>query len=537
MSESISRPRASGESKPLSLPLPRLRIKHLWLSLPALLLAWISFMHPLPKLDFWWHLKTGEVIVASGHIPRIDLFSFTQTGESFMYQNWLGEVIYYLTYQAGGFPLLIAFNTVMLLLALVPIYRLCLEAASNMRVAMLCAVLAALVLGLYSHMRPQTYSFALFGIFYWVLWGYREGRRDYLWALPALMALWVNLHGAFVLGIGLIGLVWGAEVIRRAVRGSDASTLSPRALAKLGLVLGLTLLATLANPETYRIYGYVQHLLSDPPSQAFVTEWQVPNIKERTDVLIFYGPFFLVMLVLTYARRRLSLTELGLFLVFAVFGLGAIRNGIWFTLISAPVLARRVEKLEVFDGLSDRGYISRLTEYLKRRPHTERRPRHGLNWAILIGLLGFTIVLSPWVKTQLSGGWVGPKLVQEGTPVGAADYMASHSLQGGTWHPQNYGDYLIWRLWPRQRSFIDGRVHLYDQSFVRDYLSTMQDDNWEARIAKYDIEYLLLPRDDESYANMIGDARTSEQWLLLYEDDVSVLFESVELPQDKRGRS
>ena len=31
-------------------------------------------------IDFWWHLKTGELIVASGSIPRADPFSHTALG-------------------------------------------------------------------------------------------------------------------------------------------------------------------------------------------------------------------------------------------------------------------------------------------------------------------------------------------------------------------------------------------------------------------------------------------------------------------------
>ncbi len=68
-------------------------------------------------------------------------------------------------------------------------------------------------------------------------------------------------------------------------------------------------------------------------------------------------------------------------------------------------------------------------------------------------------------------------------------------------------------------------MHLYDESFVRDYILTFHDDNWESRIAKYNIRYLLLPKDDERVATMIQDARASEDWALLYEDDVSILFE------------
>lgn len=511
----------------VSLSIPQLRIEHLWLMVPPLVLIWMSFMHPLRQLDFWWHLKAGELIFTSGDIPRVDLFSFTQAGQPFIHQNWLGEVLYYLVYRAGGLPLLTVFNTVLLLLALVPVYRLCFQANDRLRMAVLCSLVAAYMLGLYSNMRPQSYSFVFFTLFYWILWEYRAGRRDHLWALPLLMLVWVNLHGAFVLGLGMIGLVLGAEALRRVLRGPRADTLGLHALAKLALILALTLLASLANPETYRVYAYVRRLQVDPPSQMFVTEWQVPDVKELSGIAVFFGPFFLALLILLYSRRRLNLTELGLFLTFAVLGLAAIRSGIWFALVAAPMLARHVGEVEVpnlLDEMRERPYLGELIQCLEGRRQAEHPTRYRLNWAILIMLLALTLMLSPWVRPYLEAERLRPRLVEKGTPVGAMDYIAQHKLTGHIFHPQEYGDYLIWRLWPQQRSFLDGRVHLYTESFVRDYILTFHDDSWESRIAKYDIKYLLLPKDDENAESMMEDARSSEDWGLLYEDDVSVLF-------------
>jgi hypothetical protein len=522
-----TRRQAVGRLRSILLRISRLRIDHLWMLVPVVVVVWMGFMHPLRLLDFWWHLKVGEVISTLREIPRVDLFSFTRAGQPFIHQAWLGEVLYYLTYQMGGFQLLIAFNTMLLLLASAPILHLCLEASHRLRVAVLCSFVAAIMLGFFGSMRPQSYSFVLFAVFYWILWGYRDGRRDYLWALPPLMVLWVNLHGAFVLGIGLIGLVLGTEAIRRAARGPQPDTLATSALAKLALVLALTVLASLANPEGYQVYSYVRQLQLDPASQQFVKEWQVPDVKQPVGILIFFGPFFLALLVFFYTGSPLNLTELGLFLAFAVFGLAARRNGIWFALIVAPMLARHALGLRVPNLLD----WWRGQSYLRSRPQRPARPRQGrpparyaLNWIILICLLLFTVTLSPWVRPHLKSERLSGQLVDEHTPVGAMDYIAEQGLAGNIFHPQTYGDYLIWRLWPQQRSFLDGRVHLYDESLVKDYILVFQDEQWESRLAKYDIQYLLLPADEENSEAVVEDARGSTNWTLLYEDHTSVLF-------------
>src|SRR5262245_40301687 len=84
-----------------------LTIDHLWLGLPVFALLYKLFSVPLSVLDFWWHLKIGQIIATTGSIPRIDLFSFTAAGKPFVVQNWLAEVIFYATYAFGGFPLIV----------------------------------------------------------------------------------------------------------------------------------------------------------------------------------------------------------------------------------------------------------------------------------------------------------------------------------------------------------------------------------------------------------------------------------------------
>src|ERR1041385_1917507 len=91
----------------------KLTREHLWLGLPVFVLLWKNFLFPIPVLDFWWHLKVGEVIAATRSIPRIDQFSFTASGHPFVVQNWLAEVIYYGAYKIGGFPLIVLLTSLL----------------------------------------------------------------------------------------------------------------------------------------------------------------------------------------------------------------------------------------------------------------------------------------------------------------------------------------------------------------------------------------------------------------------------------------
>lgn len=515
----------SRESSAAGWLLPRLHIDHLWLALPAALVVWRGLLQPIRLLDFWWHLKAGEVIVTSGSIPRRDLFSFTAVDSASVPHCWLAQSLYYLGYSFGGLPSLIVLNTVLILVAFLLVYCVCLETAASLRVGIASAFLAAGSLALYSGMRPHVFSFVLLAYMYWAVTGFRRRRRDWLWTLPLSMALWVNLHGAFAIGIGLFAVFLGCEATRRLVSGPRPELLSRRELGKLGLIFILTCLAMLASPEGYKILGFVQRFATN--QYDFVLEWQAPRINSVEGILLFHGPFFVTLLVLLWSRERPDATELGLFVSFAALGLTSYRNGVWFSLIAAPIVARHLSSVPLRDYLAPLGRfpsiaaLGRVMSRFEDQPGSA--PRHYLNASIALTMMAITVIVSPWVYPYL--GLRSSNLLEKETPVGAMDYMANHGLEGHTFHPQIYGDYLIWRLWPKQRSFFNSQVHLFGSALFEDYALMFVDRHWPERLERYDIRFLLLRKSADDNQMMIAGARDSDDWRVLYEDDLSILFE------------
>ena len=502
----------------------KISIEHLWLGLPVFAVLWKTFLFPLPLLDFWWHLKTGQVIATTGSIPRVDLFSFTAAGKPFVFQNWLAELLYYIVYGAGGFPLLVFFNALMATAAFLFVYHLCLEATDKVRIAAFVAFLAAI--GNYSSIRPQTFSFFMFAAYSWVLSGYRFRRRDALWTLPVLMVFWVNLHGAFVLGLGLVAIYIATESCRRLIDPQRRDALTLGELRKLVVVLLLCGLVTLMNPETYKVYHYVYTVVTDPASQEFVTEWQPPQVNQVLGILLFYGPFFLGLLSFAYSRIKPDLTEIVLFFGFAVFAMMSTRNAAWFGTVAFPILARYLPIIDLQPLITLRRF--RATDWffrLSEESLSERPVYSRINVVIAVFAVGVLIAQSPWIRPTL----YKVPLWDKQTPVGAAAYIHQRGLAGNIFHAQMFGDYLIWRLWPQQRSFIDGRVHLFGLDFVKQYQLLLYGCRWEDLLSRWNIQYLLLHNrtDDEEARKLIESARTSGLWKQVYEDDVTVLFEKV----------
>ena len=494
--------------------LQRITAVHLLTLVVLLALLWVAMGSSLPTLDFWWHLKTGEVLWTARSIPRVDAFSFTAWGQPFILQSWLAEVIYHLTYLLGGFPLLIFLHAMTIVLSFGVVLWLAWEITDSLRPAALCVLVGEVLAIRFTNARPQVFSMLLFALFYLMLQRYCHRRSLHVWGLIPLMVLWVNTHGAFVLGMGLVSLITGTEVFKALFAAPGA--LSRRQLVHLGLVLLLLVLASLVNPEGWRVYEYVREVQTDPASQKLVMEWQSPSLRNRGDIP-FFITIFLGFLTFTYSTKR-DLTNLILFSCFAAFGLASLRGIIWFAIILPPILAVQLGELDV-------GPIRRMVD--RWQSHSGSKPvavaRPMLNSILIILLVGITLLLSPWVRPDLVPSRRQFELVDSRIPREAMEFIAREGIEGRIFHPQEVGDYLIWRLYPQQHSFIDGRVHLYSEEFARDYLRILNACGWETLLAKYDIEWVLLLQ-DEGEGLLRQDLGNAQNWRRIYEDDQAILY-------------
>jgi hypothetical protein len=498
--------------------LNRISITHLWVLVSLAAMLWIAMGTPLPPLDFWWHLRAGEVIWNTRSIPRVDTFSFTAQGKDFIYQNWLSEIVYHLTYLTGGFPLLICLHAVTFVLSFGLVLRISWLVTGSARLAVACTLVGEFMAIRFTNARPQIFSMLFFSVYYFVLQRYRRhpDRAPYL--LIPLMALWVNMHGAFVLAIGLVALFTGMELVKASFGAQEA--LPRRQVARLSLILLLVILASLLNPEGWRVYNYVWDVQTDPASQRLVTEWQSPAIRNPGDIP-FFAAIFMGFLAFIYSTKR-DLTNLVLFCTFAALGLASLRGIIWFALILPPILAAQLKEL----GLAP---LQRMLGHWGN--HGDKRstaPVHSaLNLTLLVLLAGITLLLSPWVRPRLPDPRLRSELIDPLIPQQAMEFVAQKGIRGHIFHSQEAGDYLIWRLYPQQRSFVDGRVHLYDVDFCRDYLRISNGCGWEELLAQYDVQWVLLPQNEEVNELLQQGLEKTREWEQIYEDDQAVLYHKI----------
>src|ERR1700677_4535474 len=75
--------------------------------------------------DLWWHLRTGQWILDTGHVPHSDPFSFTRTGQVWVAHEWLSEVLFYELWKHGGAAALIVLSAIITTAGFMLLYLRC----------------------------------------------------------------------------------------------------------------------------------------------------------------------------------------------------------------------------------------------------------------------------------------------------------------------------------------------------------------------------------------------------------------------------
>jgi hypothetical protein len=501
-------------------------IDRLWILVILSFLLVVGSARPLPPNDLWWHARIGSEILDTGHIPRHDVYSLTERGQPFFYQSWLAEVLMASLLRLGDVRLLIFTRALIMVALFGTVMLLCWWASEGNRKATVLATLGAILLGLGNQtVRPQLFAYPIFIAVYALLWLYlRGGARRSVWLIPLLVMIWVNVHGSFALGLGLIWLVFLGELLSLALpklagRLPPGRTNAREWLTTLGLIALLSTALILFNPRGLDILGYVADLMTDVPSQTLGAEWQPLDPRAGLGQS-FYLLFLLGVATLALARPPVPLTDLFLFLAFAWLGASGLRYVVWFGVVGAPIVAGAWlrfpwdDLVRWRDRLAGRALGQRLL-------HGDGSGYPGFRRlalaAVILSLLAVTALYLFYPDDDL---WLTDR-----TGSAAVEFMDRNAMHGRLFNELGRGSYVIWRLGPAQPVYIDPRFELYPLEHFQDYLTLSNaKEGAEALLDGYDFDLLLLDRDSQAALVTLLD-RQPEHWRRVYEDGTTLLYE------------
>ncbi|MDG5467841.1 hypothetical protein P9J64_05815 [Deltaproteobacteria bacterium IMCC39524] len=455
---------------------------------------------PIYDPDFWWHLKTGELIVDKGGLLETDPFSFHDNSEhSFREKNalqgyWLWQVSVSTLYEILGLNGILLHN-VLISFAIVSLlvwqfYRqrinICLAAP---------LLLSGFLLTRYFPLeRPQVFSF-FFAIFLvgMLLSVRRGGRLGF--ALPIIMCIWANVHGGFVFG-SLILLCFSAGVVVEYRQ-------NPVKMKSLLAWIAAGLAATLVTPnvggiylELFRFHGSdLMNLVPEYQSTwvSFVKGRQIYSL-----LWVLIALYFTTVLIL----RKIYWPELLIAIFLAYISVRYTRNVPFFALAMLPAI-----------GSSCSAVLQRW------KPHGSQ----------LVGFISTILAISVtlWLATSYWKIWQPGEKMRMFYPVEAADFLATSGLDGKVFNDYALGGYLLWRLSPEFRFFIDGRAINPDvfEEYHRIYKASTNaisgQSDYLTLINSYKIDYVLQPSYDPYTGNvqpLMTRLLERPEWVPIYLD-------------------
>ena len=211
----------------------------------ALLYALFAGLRTVGDSDIGWCLATGRWIVQHHSIPSTDVLSYTARGQEWIYPA-LSQVLLYSSFLLGNYSLLSWLGAAACVGTVAILLR-----RGHATVAVL-AVLAVPMIAERTNPRAEMFTEVLFAGFVSLLWHYHRSGRGPVWALPALMLLWVNLHLGFIAGLGMCAAYVFLELSDAIVRSHRVAALER--LRRAAPWLLLTGLSTFLNPWGPRIY-------------------------------------------------------------------------------------------------------------------------------------------------------------------------------------------------------------------------------------------------------------------------------------------
>lgn len=452
--------------------------------------------------DTWWHARVGQSILATWHFPTQDVFSYTVHGHPWIAYEWLGEVLLGVAAHWGVSGLLGLLGAMSALIMLL-LYVYGWVCVGNSKAAFAaCAILLPLT-SVFFTARPQLLGYCLLIVELALMELYRQGHERVLWAIPPLFLLWVNIHGSFFLGLGILGLFWACGLFEFQWGDISARKWTPRQSRNLLLaILGSVVLLPITPYGTQLAAYPFEMMLLQPLNIANIQEWQPVSMGEA------WGKAFLLLILalfLVQLRWKPKFRLFDLVFLLIVVGESAIHLRFIVVLIMAylPWLA------------------SLICNWLE--PYAPEKDQYILNVVLIALIVGGMVYFFP-SPAKID------KALAKTFPVTAVDYLKSHPAPAPVFNEYGWGGYLIWTFGSSRPVFIDGRCDIYEYAGVfSDYLdATRLKADTPLVFAKYGIRSAFI-QPDSTLATYLNVA---PGWKRVYVDKVAAIYEfSGQYPQ------
>ena len=466
-------------------------------SLFVYLILFLSSISPYSDNDWGWHYKYGEYLIKYGKILTSDIYSWTLSGYQWINHSWMYDpLLYILTNLFGliGLSLIGALINLISFYLIVKNYKL-----SYWKKAILAGFFISIAeSGIINGFRSQVLSSMFFAILMFILIR-SKNRIKVLFLTPILFFLWANFHGDFTLGLGILGIFLSSYFV---INYYQSKKINPGLLFFYIFTFISSLLATLINPFTYRVYlesfrhfnnQYLKEIIEWRPIYQDCSYCHISTFSIYVGILVFCFlyclvknkrfaiPFFIVAMILvlpTIDTRRL----LPIFII-----------------VTLPFLAEVLSNVKV-----------NLSKY---------RIENYLVFIVVVIALQFNLYNRFNYYHIYNFSEQDYCNFSSGCSTKAISYLISHPPKGRGFNDYDVGGYFIGKNIPA-KLFIDGRMHLWEYnnySPFGDYTSIYYYNKLD-KFNDYKFDWAFI-RNNTFLANQLLTTSNLGSWKLEFQDD------------------
>jgi hypothetical protein len=465
------------------------------------------------------HILTGDWILAHHAVPQQDLYSFTKVGSPWWDWEWAWDIGAALIHRRFGLSGVVVANCLVLSLVFALLFRLIRRRSGDTVVAFLLTMLAVATSRFHWLARPHLVGWLFVILTLSLIERSRKGDRWALWLIPPLVLVWANFHGSFLIALMLLACYGLGELVDVVITG-DARPPSEalRAAMRYAWAGLAALAASLVNPYGWNLHVHIVQYLLDSRLLDRIDEFKSTNFHNSgalsIELLLLLGVLAAVWCV---AHRRWA--EAIAILVFAHFALGSMRNIPVFAFVACGAIgASVVEAGRQIGRIPARAWLRRLVEgalaFGREMDLIEGVGR--VHWLSVMGIVLIVLLFHAPKKLPAFQAEFDPSIF----PAGGASFMAKEPI-GRVFTSDQWGDYLLYRFYPKMRVFLDDRSDFYGADFADASIRIRNaQPDWRDLLAKYNVDTALLSPKDPLAAVL----KISPEWRLVFDDHVALLF-------------
>ena len=417
---------------------------------------------PVPTGDLFVALAGGRDVLA-GRLGEGDDWSFATAGRVWVNQNWGSGLLFYAVHAVAGEGGLVALKLLLTLAVLAAMTVLARSTGAGWAAALLAAALGLWTARQFPELRPNLLTL-LFAPLLLVLLRASPRRLWLLVAAAALLGLWANAHGGFMLGLLLLAF-WAVARLVTAARYRGVVAAMRIGWPAIAACVAGVLLSGVASPFGWTNLTFSLRLAE--PAWRTVREW-APMTLARNE--LFGSPWeFIAVAIVALAASSVRLVpglrgaagSDGASAAVAIFDLA--------TVVTVTVMAVSAWR---FVGVALVVLAPLAAPLVERALQPSRRTVPTIIAALVFGTMvapvaGRLVRHYRVDNPRFAGEAAFERLFQLDTfPAGAAQFLAANGVEGRAFNEWRWEGYLRW-IAPRVRLFVGGRGHqVYDWSTV-----------------------------------------------------------------------